>query len=184
MKSTRAALLLQADPEVFATSGSDRSVALYDLRHSTPVRKIVMQTKTNAMSWNPMEPLNFVVANEDCNLYSYDMRKLDTAFCVHEVCPLRLRKIERELCIPVLPAISKRDPENGPDYLEFLHLCGNHSCIRCTLGTSCKQAALAMYASVTSFTPEREVAAESPKAQSCNACKTSKLTRIAQQHHM
>lgn len=79
--------VLQADPEVFATAGSDRSVALYDLRHSTPVRKIVMQTKTNAMSWNPMEPLNFVVANEDCNLYSYDMRKLDTAFCVHEVRP-------------------------------------------------------------------------------------------------
>lgn len=34
-----------------------------------------------------MEPLNFVVANEDCNLYSFDMRKLDAAFCVHEVPP-------------------------------------------------------------------------------------------------
>jgi hypothetical protein len=78
---------MQADPEVFATAGSDRSIALYDLRHSTPVRKLVMQTKTNAIAWNPMEPLNFVVANEDCNLYSYDMRKLDTAFCVHEARP-------------------------------------------------------------------------------------------------
>jgi WD40 repeat protein len=77
---------MQADPEVFATAGSDRSIALYDLRHSTPVRKIVMQTRSNAISWNPMEPLNFVAANEDCNLYSYDMRKLDNAFCVHEVC--------------------------------------------------------------------------------------------------
>ena len=79
---------LQADPEVFATAGSDRSIALYDLRHSTPVRKLVMQTRTNALAWNPMEPLNFTAANEDCNLYSYDMRKLDAAFCVHEVRPM------------------------------------------------------------------------------------------------
>lgn len=93
---------------MFATAGSDRSVALYDLRHSTPVRKIVMQTKTNAMSWNPMEPLNFVVANEDCNLYSYDMRKLDTAFCVHEVCYLSLDAVHAPVlhvcfsCVPPL----------------------------------------------------------------------------------
>lgn len=78
---------------MFATAGSDRSVALYDLRHSSPLRKVVMQTRSNAMCWNPMEPLNFVVANEDCNLYSFDMRKLDAAFCVHEVappCPCRM----------------------------------------------------------------------------------------------
>lgn len=73
-----------AEPEIFATTGSDRSVALYDLRHNTPIRKLVMQTRSNALAWNPMEPLNFVVANEDCNLYTYDMRKLDIASCVHE----------------------------------------------------------------------------------------------------
>ena len=85
--SVTGAAAVQADPQVFATAGSDRSVALYDLRHSTPLRKVVMQTRTNSLCWNPMEPLNFVVANEDCNLYSYDMRKLDAAFCVHEVRP-------------------------------------------------------------------------------------------------
>ncbi|CAN1827469.1 DDB1- and CUL4-associated factor 13 [Linum perenne] len=55
-----------AEPNVMATSASDRSIALYDLRMSTPVRKIIMQ------------------ANEDCSCYSYDARKLDEAKCVHK----------------------------------------------------------------------------------------------------
>jgi hypothetical protein len=32
-----------------------------------------------------MEAFNFTAANEDCNLYTYDMRKLDVAACVHNV---------------------------------------------------------------------------------------------------
>ena len=48
-----------AEPDVFATTGSDRGIALYDLRSSTPIRKRVMQTRTNAIAWNPMEPFNF-----------------------------------------------------------------------------------------------------------------------------
>ncbi|XP_021722208.1 DDB1- and CUL4-associated factor 13-like [Chenopodium quinoa] len=72
------------EPNMLATSGSDRSIAIYDLRLSTPVRKIIMQTKSNSIAWNPMEPLNFTAANEDCNCYSYDLRKLDGAMCVHQ----------------------------------------------------------------------------------------------------
>lgn len=34
-----------------------------------------------------MEAFNFTVANEDCNLYTYDMRKLSVASCVHQVRP-------------------------------------------------------------------------------------------------
>lgn len=48
-----------AEPDVFATTGSDRGIALYDLRSSTPIRKLVMQTRTNAIAWNPMEAFNF-----------------------------------------------------------------------------------------------------------------------------
>lgn len=44
-----------------------------------------MQTKSNAISWNPMEAMKFVVANEDGNLYTYDMRNLKVATCVHSV---------------------------------------------------------------------------------------------------
>lgn len=71
------------EPEMLATSGSDRSIVLYDLRMSTPARKLFMRTRTNAISWNPMEPMNFTAANEDSNCYSYDARKLDEPKCVH-----------------------------------------------------------------------------------------------------
>ncbi|KAJ0978082.1 hypothetical protein J5N97_013556 [Dioscorea zingiberensis] len=72
------------EPDVLATSASDRSITIYDLRMSSPARKVIMKTKTNALSWNPMEPMNFTAANEDCNCYTYDARKLDEAKCVHQ----------------------------------------------------------------------------------------------------
>lgn len=73
-----------SEPDIFASAASDRSIALYDLRVGTPLRKLVMQTKSNAVAWNPREAFNFTVANEDCNCYSYDMRKLKYATCVHQ----------------------------------------------------------------------------------------------------
>ena len=36
------------------------------------------------VAWNPQEAFNFTVANEDNNLYSYDMRKLQSATTVHK----------------------------------------------------------------------------------------------------
>jgi len=45
-----------------------------------------LQNRCNALAWNPMEAFNFTVANEDCCLYTYDMRKLTGATCVHKVC--------------------------------------------------------------------------------------------------
>ncbi|PKU83402.1 DDB1- and CUL4-associated factor 13 [Dendrobium catenatum] len=71
------------EPDLFATSSSDRSIILFDLRMSSPARKLIMKTRCNSLSWNPMEPMNFTAANEDTNCYSYDARKLDEAKCVH-----------------------------------------------------------------------------------------------------
>ncbi|CAI0385263.1 unnamed protein product, partial [Linum tenue] len=51
------------EPNLLATSASDRSIALYDLRMSTPARKLIMQTRTNSIAWNPMEPLNFTAVS-------------------------------------------------------------------------------------------------------------------------
>lgn len=101
----------QAEPDVFASTGSDRSIALYDLRLSTPLRKLVMQTRCNALAWNPMEPFSFTAANEDCSLYTYDMRKLTSASCVHKVRPrpaLCVRGWMRRacaLCAPCPPGV-------------------------------------------------------------------------------
>ncbi|KAJ7948356.1 DDB1- and CUL4-associated factor 13 [Quillaja saponaria] len=72
------------EPNLLASSANDRSITLYDLRMASPVRKMIMMTKTNSICWNPMEPMNFTSANEDCNCYSYDARKLNEAKCVHK----------------------------------------------------------------------------------------------------
>lgn len=32
--------------------------------------------RSNAVAWNPQEPMNFVLANEDTNLYTFDLRSL------------------------------------------------------------------------------------------------------------
>ncbi|KAL5573574.1 hypothetical protein UlMin_023171 [Ulmus minor] len=71
-------------PNVLATTATDRSIVLYDLRMSSEVTKIIMRTRNNSIAWNPMEPINFTAANEDTNCYSYDARKMDEAKCVHK----------------------------------------------------------------------------------------------------
>ncbi|KAK4577647.1 hypothetical protein RGQ29_027954 [Quercus rubra] len=70
-------------PDLLATSASDRSITLYDIKTTIPIKKLIMQTKTNSIAWNPMEPMNFTAANEDGNCYSYDLRKLNEATMVH-----------------------------------------------------------------------------------------------------
>merc|ERR1712226_337486 len=42
-----------------------------------------MGMRSNGVRWNPMQPMNFTVANEDCNLYTFDMRKLTKAIGWH-----------------------------------------------------------------------------------------------------
>lgn len=59
----------------------------------------MLQTKNNAIAWNPMEAFNFTVANEDCNLYSYDMRKLSVASCVHQVSHWNVFQAYHKLCL-------------------------------------------------------------------------------------
>lgn len=71
------------EPHVVATAASDRTVSLYDIRTSLPLRKVVMAMKANMIAWNPMEAINFVVASEDSNLYTFDMRNLTAPTNVH-----------------------------------------------------------------------------------------------------
>jgi len=69
---------------VLATCAEDRAITLYDVRGSTPIKKVVLELKSNCLAWNPMEVFNFTVGNEDHNCYTFDMRKLDIARNVHE----------------------------------------------------------------------------------------------------
>lgn len=55
----------------------DRGIGLHDTRTHKPLAKTVLRMRSNDLRWNPMEPMEFVVANEDHNAYTFDMRRLD-----------------------------------------------------------------------------------------------------------
>ena len=74
----------QIETNILAACASDRSIILYDIRAKTPaIRKIIMDLKTNAIAWNPMEAFVFVTANEDYNCYAFDSRHLKRPLNVH-----------------------------------------------------------------------------------------------------
>ncbi|KYK71500.1 Sof1 family domain-containing protein [Toxoplasma gondii TgCatPRC2] len=68
---------------LIAATGADCSVGLYDIRANTPIRKVLMKMRSNAICWNPMNPPKFTVASEDQNLYTFDMRKLSAPLMIH-----------------------------------------------------------------------------------------------------
>mmetsp|Transcript_104211 Transcript_104211/g.185135 ORF Transcript_104211/g.185135 Transcript_104211/m.185135 type:complete len:447 (-) Transcript_104211:98-1438(-) len=72
-----------AEPALVASTAVDRSIGLYDLRGNSAIRKVILKMRSNGVCWNPMRPMNFTVANEDCSLYSFDMRKLTAATYRH-----------------------------------------------------------------------------------------------------
>jgi WD repeat and SOF domain-containing protein 1 len=65
------------------TTGNDRSVILYDARSNSAAHRIVLTMKSNDLAWNPREPMNFTLANEDSNLYTFDMRNMSEARKIH-----------------------------------------------------------------------------------------------------
>ena len=48
-----------AEPCLLGSTGSDRSICLYDIRSEDPMRKVLLTMRSNCLAWNPMEPLNF-----------------------------------------------------------------------------------------------------------------------------
>lgn len=66
-----------AERNLLASCSADRGIGLFDTRAAAELRKTVLQMRSNDLRWNPMEPMNFVVGNEDFNAYTFDMRKLD-----------------------------------------------------------------------------------------------------------
>ena len=73
-----------AERSLLAMCSADRGVGLFDTRLASPLRKTVLSMKSNCLEWNPMEPMNFVVGNEDYNAYGFDMRKLDKPLMIYK----------------------------------------------------------------------------------------------------
>lgn len=67
-----------------AVTTYDRSIVIYDIRTSKQVKSIMLNNKSMALAWNPMEPMNFTVGNEDSNCYSFDLRKFDQIKMIHK----------------------------------------------------------------------------------------------------
>ncbi|KAK2750933.1 rRNA-processing protein sof1 [Myotisia sp. PD_48] len=72
----------RTETSILGSTATDRSIVMYDLRTSSPVAKSILKLASNSISWNPMEAFNFAVANEDHNVYIFDMRKMDRALNV------------------------------------------------------------------------------------------------------
>jgi len=62
---------------ILISSGSDRSVMLHDLRLQSPVKKFFMEMRSNDVVWSKTNPWEFTLANEDTNLYKFDLRKIN-----------------------------------------------------------------------------------------------------------
>ena len=65
-------------------TGYDRSITLFDLRTNNPLKQVTLRNKSACACWNPQEPFNFTVGNEDSNCYTFDMRNLDKIRMIHK----------------------------------------------------------------------------------------------------
>ncbi|KAF2640089.1 WD40 repeat-like protein [Massarina eburnea CBS 473.64] len=74
----------QTETSIIATAATDRAVILYDLRTNSPLTRTVLHLATNSIAWNPMEPFNFALGNEDHNVYGFDMRNMKRALNVYK----------------------------------------------------------------------------------------------------
>mmetsp|Transcript_43281 Transcript_43281/g.31602 ORF Transcript_43281/g.31602 Transcript_43281/m.31602 type:complete len:94 (+) Transcript_43281:434-715(+) len=73
-----------SEVNLLASVAMDRSICLYDIRGGSALQKVFLNNKSSAICWNPYEPMNFVVGNENGNCYTFDMRKLDQAKMIHK----------------------------------------------------------------------------------------------------
>ncbi|TKR75731.1 hypothetical protein L596_016982 [Steinernema carpocapsae] len=68
---------------IMAGCSSDRSIFVLDNRQKAPLTKVVLSMRSNTIAWHPLESYTFTAANDDYNLYTFDMRYLDKARNVH-----------------------------------------------------------------------------------------------------
>lgn len=68
----------QSETSVLASVGSDRTMCLYDIRTGKAERRVLMNMRSNSLSWCPTLPTVMLLASEDHNLYTFDIRRLET----------------------------------------------------------------------------------------------------------
>jgi WD repeat and SOF domain-containing protein 1 len=77
-----------AEPCLLGSTGSDRSICLYDIRSEDPMRKVLLTMRSNCLAWNPMEPLNFTGVSSSSSSSSSSFLLFPFFFfvftCLHE----------------------------------------------------------------------------------------------------
>ncbi|WVQ86048.1 hypothetical protein IAT38_008216 [Cryptococcus sp. DSM 104549] len=68
----------QSETSVLASVGNDRTMCLYDVRTGKAERRIVTQFRSNCLSWCPTLPTVLLLGSEDHNLYTFDIRNLES----------------------------------------------------------------------------------------------------------
>lgn len=76
METVNAVQFNQSETSVLASVGSDRTMCLYDIRTGKAERRVVMNMRSNQISWCPTLPTVMLLASEDQNLYTFDIRNL------------------------------------------------------------------------------------------------------------
>ncbi|KAI5953169.1 sof1 [Candida jiufengensis] len=74
----------KTETNIIASTGSDNSIVLYDIRTNIPIQKCTTTLRNNCISWNPIEAFNFVTGNEDHNAYLWDMRNLKKSLNIYK----------------------------------------------------------------------------------------------------
>jgi len=90
METVSAVKFNQSETSVLASVGGDRTLCLYDIRTGKAERRIVMQVRkicqdgahdkfrSNCISWCPTLPTVMLLGSEDHNLYTFDIRDLNS----------------------------------------------------------------------------------------------------------
>lgn len=82
VNSLTACAFNQTETSILASTGTDHSIVLYDLRTASPLAKATLTFTCNAIAWNPMEAFNFAAGSEDHNIYIFDMRNMNRSLNV------------------------------------------------------------------------------------------------------
>ncbi|MCQ2817263.1 MAG: hypothetical protein MJ252_08365 [archaeon] len=72
------------EKNILLATAYDRTVTLFDIRTKNPIKSVTLPNKSACACWNPQEPFNFTLGNEDSNCYTFDMRKLDKVRMIHK----------------------------------------------------------------------------------------------------
>jgi WD repeat and SOF domain-containing protein 1 len=68
---------------VICSASSNSLIILNDLRANFPIKKISMEMSTNEICWNSKSFSEFSLANDDSNIYTFDLRNLKKPTKIH-----------------------------------------------------------------------------------------------------